>query len=479
MLGPIRKFSSSIYAKILLTIIIIPFIFWGMGSSLTGGNKNIVVTIDGQKYTVQEFSKFINNTATQKVQKTQIDQFLSSFIGEILLEKEIESFGINLSDKSLRKLIKAQKNFRRDNKFSRVEYEKFLIKNNITAARFEEILSKEEKKKQLLDLIGGGIKPSNFLVNISYNKNNQKRYVELLDLNKAFAKYLNFKDNEIKNFYEKNEKKYFEINKSLKVLELNPKKLIGINKFNDLFFKKIDQIDDLIIAGQNIDTISQSLNLGNPNILIQNENGKIIKSDLKQTLSNNLKNEILKIEDIEPTLLIEDGNKYFIVELSKVETVQKTIANADTKKEILSDLNLQTKSELTLKVVEKINDNNFNKLDFYDFAKKEDINIQKIKLSNVKDNKILRENLVYQIYSYPENKVIVARELDFSKNFLVYIDKIENVDIKSENDHEEYFELSKIKIVKDLYNSYDAYLNKKYKIDINYQTIDTVKNYFN
>ena len=66
MLGSIRKFSTSIYAKILLVIIIIPFIFWGMGD-FTGGSKNIVVVIEKEKYSIQQFTNFINRTANQKV----------------------------------------------------------------------------------------------------------------------------------------------------------------------------------------------------------------------------------------------------------------------------------------------------------------------------------------------------------------------------------------------------------------------------
>ena len=66
MLGPIRKFSTSIYAKVLLAVIIIPFVFWGMGG-LSSGNKNIVVVIDKEKYTSQQFTNFINRTATGKV----------------------------------------------------------------------------------------------------------------------------------------------------------------------------------------------------------------------------------------------------------------------------------------------------------------------------------------------------------------------------------------------------------------------------
>ena len=55
MLGPLRKFSGTIYAKILMGIIIIPFIFWGMGSNFIGGSKNVIVVIDKEKYSVQAF----------------------------------------------------------------------------------------------------------------------------------------------------------------------------------------------------------------------------------------------------------------------------------------------------------------------------------------------------------------------------------------------------------------------------------------
>ena len=120
MLGPIRKFSTSIPAKILLGIIIIPFVFWGMGSNFIGGSKNIVVVIDKEKHSTQMFVNFIQKHAStdQKIETKQIEQLLSSFIGEKLIEKEVEHFGIQLSDVSLSKLIKLQKDFKRENKFN-------------------------------------------------------------------------------------------------------------------------------------------------------------------------------------------------------------------------------------------------------------------------------------------------------------------------------------------------------------------------
>ena len=178
MLGAIRKFSSSIYAKILMIIIIIPFVFWGMGSNFVGGNKNIIVQIEEEKYPVQMFIDFIEkiNPSNNKIEIDQVENLLSAFIGEKLIEKEVEYFDVNLSDDSLSKLIKHQENFKRENKFSRVEYEKFLLKNNLTAATFETNFSKHEKKQQLLNFIGGGILPSKYLINKAYDLINQKRF---------------------------------------------------------------------------------------------------------------------------------------------------------------------------------------------------------------------------------------------------------------------------------------------------------------
>ena len=93
---------------------------------------------------------------------------------------------------------------------------------------------------------------------------------------------------------------------------------------------------------------------------------------------------------------------------------------------------------------------------------------------------MLKKEAVDQVYSFAEKKIIVVNEIGFSENYLIYIDKIENVTIdKNSEEYQKYLNLSKIKIARDLYNTYDNYLGKRYKIDINYQAVDTIKNYFN
>ena len=480
MLGSIRKFSGSIYAKILLGIIIIPFVFWGMGSSIRGGSKNIVVFIDDDKHSIQEFSEFIKRTAEKKVESNQIENFLSAFIGEKLIEKEIEQHKIILTDTSLSKLIKHQKNFKRDNKFSRTEYEKFLLENNISAVDFESILANEEKKKQILEYIGGGITPSKFLVNITYDKINQKRNIDLINLNDVFKKDLNYSENQIKSYYEKNKNKYTGIYKSIKLVELNQKKMVGNDDFTDLFFKKIDEIDELIIGGENLDYIVQAFNLDKPNFLSIDKSGRNKDSKIIEDISKNLINIISNLNEMEPIILFEDENKYFIVELDKIENIQKNIKDQFTKNEVISDLSKETKRKLTTEIIVKINNNNFSKYDFDDLSKNESVSIKKINLKNIDDDSILKKEVVNQVYSFAEKNIIIVNDIDFSENYLIYIDKVENVTIdESSDEYEKYLKMTENRMATDLFNTYDQYLTNMHKIEINYQALDEIKNYFN
>ena len=230
-------------------------------------------------------------------------------------------------------------------------------------------------------------------------------------------------------------------------MELTPKKLVGNDDFNDLFFKKIDEIDDLIFGGEKLNYIIKKFNLEKPNSFTINELGKDINSKMNKKITKDLIEKIFNIKEIEPTVLIEDKNKYFIVELVKTESIQKGIGDDFIKKEILLDLGKKTKRRLITEIIVKINKNNFNKYDFDKLSKDKNVNIKKISLNNQNDDKILKKEIVNQIYTFPEKKVIIVNDIGLSENFLIYIDKIKNVTIKENSDeYQKYFDLSKIKI---------------------------------
>ena len=85
MLTSIKKFTKTFLAKVLIGIIILPFLFWGMGDVFNTGNQNVIVTIDKKKISVQEFVSYLgrlnlNEKQRQDLKKTDLfEKILSHF----------------------------------------------------------------------------------------------------------------------------------------------------------------------------------------------------------------------------------------------------------------------------------------------------------------------------------------------------------------------------------------------------------------
>ena len=113
MLRTIRKFSSSIFAKIFLVIIAIPFILWGMGPVYQGGKQNTIAEIGDEKISTQEFVDYVRYNAPnpdfETLDKPLIKKLLSNFIGEKVIALEIKNHDIKLSENSLSTIIKNEK----------------------------------------------------------------------------------------------------------------------------------------------------------------------------------------------------------------------------------------------------------------------------------------------------------------------------------------------------------------------------------
>ena len=101
MLRSIGKYSKSLLLKIFVGIIILPFIFWGMGDIFRGGNQNIVATMNSTKISTQEFINFFNRLNLSDEEKKNINNSdlvekicTSEFIGRKIIELAIESLGM-------------------------------------------------------------------------------------------------------------------------------------------------------------------------------------------------------------------------------------------------------------------------------------------------------------------------------------------------------------------------------------------------
>ena len=210
---------------------------------------------------------------------------------------------------------------------------------------------------------------------------------------------------------------------------------------------------------------------GTANILQAELNMKKKVSHIVKTLTSN---------KIQKANLVKINDKYFLLEVVKTEEIIKKFEDKEVKNKIILSLKNQTKRELISQIISKINSKSFLKSDFNKLSKDENVKIQQISIKNLNDDKILNKEIISQIYNYPEKSIIVVHDMELSKNFLVYIDLIQDVKINKKSDkYSKYLNLSKIRITTGLFNTYDNYIKQKYNIDINYKALDTIKNYSN
>ena len=60
MISSFRNFAKTKFAGLLVFIMIIPFVFWGMGSMFSSGNTNTIAKINKENISTQEFIDFLN-----------------------------------------------------------------------------------------------------------------------------------------------------------------------------------------------------------------------------------------------------------------------------------------------------------------------------------------------------------------------------------------------------------------------------------
>ena len=472
MLSKIRSFSKSKFAGVLVGIIIIPFVFWGMGSVFSGGNKNSIAKIDNVNISTQDFIDYINlkriNTdyIKKNIDNEILDKILSNLISINMLDIEVNNLQISISDESLVDKIKNDKNFfDENNKFSRTKYEKFLISNNIPAPSYESELKKKELQNKLFYYIGGGIKLPHFIINKVYIDETKKVDIEFINLEYIYKN--EFTDKEVNAFIKDNEdllkKDYIDFS----YIKIDPQKLVQSNEFNKEFFKKIDEIENSILNGFNIDQIKNKYNLATinkNNYTSNNEEDEIL-------------NEIYLKRNQEKIQLIDKNDYYLLYEIKKINKILPDKNNTEFIEQVSKKLYLKEKYDYNQDLLLKIQNKKFSNDNFINLTKNKD-DIKSMRVNSIKDISIFETNSIKLLYSMPTNSFLLMS--DINKN--IYVVKIKKIEfdnlLKNSEEFTNYSKQTKKQITNSLYNSYDYLLNDKYKIKINQNTLERVKNYF-
>jgi len=475
MLDKLRSFSKGKMATVLVAIIIIPFVFWGMGSVFSGGNTNSVAKINNFNISTKDFVTYINRskikteTIQDNLDENILEDLLTQLVSNTLIDIEIKDQNIKFSDDTLAKRIRKNKSFQdENNNFSRIKYEKFLLENNISAAEFEVKLRKKELKNNLFSYISGGVTSPYFFTNSVYKKQTKEIEISYINLNSVYKKKDQFTKSEIDQFINDNEDKLKKELIDFTYVKLTPQNLIQGTQFDENFFSKIDEIENLITNNSDIKNIATNYSL----------KLKFVKSYIR---NNNDENETYKeiyLNRENSNIQLIDKNDYYL--LFKIEQIKKILPSRDEanfKNLVENTLFEKNKYDYNKNLLIKIQKNNFNDSDFLNLVNDKNL-VKKDIVQSIKEDNKFSTNSIKLLYSLPKNSFLL---MDDNENN-IYITKIENIIAnnlkKNSIDLNSYSKQSTIKLRDNLYGSYDNLMNEKYKIEINKNTLERVKNYF-
>ena len=484
MTTSIGKFTKSFFIKLLVGIIILPFVFWGMGDVFRGGNQNVIATVDSKKISTQEFINYINRLNLNEEQiknlsKTDlIEQILSDYIGKKVMSFEIEKLNIVVNDNALRGIIKNDKTFFKDNKFSRTEYEKFLIKSGITAPQFEANIVEQEKRRQFLSSLAGGIVIPEILVEKEFRKENQTKTIQYIDLEKYHSKNKNSQES-IKEIYERNKNVFFTELKSIRYAEIKPELISGSKEFNESFFKQLDIIENNVLDGQSFKETVEANNL----MIIEFNNINAKKEDEAknkiENLPDNLFKKIYNIKETQSPEIININSKYYLAEIKNEEKRSRQMNDPEVLEALNAQLNFQKKIENNTSLAKDINLGAFDGDNYKKFATENGLTVIDYKVSNLKQNNVFDEGLVKQIFLTKDGEINLITNSTLTKSFLISTKKTEYKKLdKNNNEFEQYEAKARLNLINKIYQSYDENANQKYKVEVNQRTIDRVKNSF-
>ena len=484
MATSIGKLSKSFFVKLLVGIIILPFVFWGMGDVFRGGSQNVIATIDSKKVSTQEFINYVNRLNLKEEQlknlsKTDlIEQILSDYIGKKVMSLEIKKLGIVVSDNALRDIIKNDKLFFKDDKFSRTEYEKFLIKSGITAPQFEANIVEQEKRRQFLSSLSGGIVVPEILIEKEFRKENQTKIIQYIDLEKYHSKNKPSQES-IKELYERNKNIFFTELKSIRYAEIKPELIAGSKEYDENFFKQLDIIENNILDGQSFEETTKANNLGIIEFNKINANKEDEEKNKVKNLPDNIFKKVYNLKIPQSPEVVNIDSKYYLAEIKNEEKKNRPMNDPEVLEALNAQLSFKEKIENNTSLAKDIGLGAFDGDNYKKFAEDNGLIVKDYEISNLKQNDVFDEGLVKRIFLTQDGDVNLITNNTLTKSFLISTKKTKYKTLdKKSNEFEQYEAKARLNIINKIYQSYDENVNQKYKVDINKRTIDRVKNSF-
>ena len=472
MMETLKNFGvKKLGGVILIVIIVIAFGFGGFGGGFSTNNQNNIAKINKTNVTTQDFMDYLNqsNISQQAIRenldKNIIEELLSGLISTTLIDLEIKDFDLSITDLTVLKKIKENKNFHDENgAFQRTKYEKFLLSNNMSAPMFEIQLKSRELQKHLFDLIGAGTITPDFLIKKMFEEQNKTLDIEYFAMSSQYKEKNSYTNEELEQFVKENADQLKRDFIDFKYAILNPKNLIGLEEFNQDFFDEIDKIENKISQGDTFDAILENINVD-----IKEVNKFVASSAMESNEDIIYSKKSTKLD------IIENGDNFLLYSITDKYELAADLNDEATRDDMIELVYRKGKFDLNRSVLEEIQKKEFDNNKFNEMGAN---NLKTISLNSINDHNTFEENSVKILYSLPINSFTLVSD----KNNEIYLVKVINSKDNpySENDDNylKFVQNQNTENRKSILASYDQLLNNKYNVQLNQKTIDRVKNYF-
>ncbi len=235
MLRYLRENTGNWLIKFFLGIIVLVFVFLGIGS-INSGPRDVVATVDEEPISIKEFQAAYKNMLEQMRRQfgDQLNedllkalnleqQVLDNLINQKLVELQADKLDIMVSDEELSQYIMKIPAFQKNDSFDMELYQNLLQANAMTPADFEDIQRKAIKSRKLIETIDDTVIISDLEARQWYSYVNTRMAVDyVLVTPETFSPQIP-SDKDIETQYRKNEKDYQSIpQRKAAYLEFSP-----------------------------------------------------------------------------------------------------------------------------------------------------------------------------------------------------------------------------------------------------------------
>lgn len=472
------KASKNILIKVLVIIIIAVFALWGIGDLFSSGKNNVVAEIGNENIYTQDFNQELRNELRNQnisnIQEAIKNNFHYQVLNKLVSSKIIEIYSrennIFVSEKTLANFIKQIPEFQTNKEFSRIKYEKYLLENGLTANTFEQNFKQSLLKKIIIDSFTGGLKSTSYHENVVHKYVTKEIGIQYLELNQII-KNINFTELEIKTYYDENKSNLLSDEyREFEFLVLDVNNLGEGN--NDLFFKKISEIENNILENKNFLEIAEKYNLNNKNAFTINKSGYLINSEKSADLDQKIIEKLFNLNDNFKTDLVETKGKFYLLTLKKIIPPKSLLLNEKTKKFIINDMKLKKLSEKIKSINNEIKE--AKKDLFEEIQKKENLTLKEIFFkSRFEANKLFSQSNMQQIFQKKLNENLL---LETNGEF--YLVKVNKESYSADTISAEKKQLYEKQVISDFSNQilflFDKILNEKYKVKINEKVLNRI-----